>query len=88
VGTCLIPPPARRGNACHAVPYGTDLLGIPFQALRAWLRSIQSLRDAAPGPASASLLFPANRFLWISDVFPNFLTHKTSEKNVFLGYRG
>ena len=39
VGAYAHRPTAHRGNAGHAVPYGTDLLGIPFQALRARLRS-------------------------------------------------
>jgi hypothetical protein len=31
---------AALPRPCHAVPYGTDLVGIAFQALRAWLRSL------------------------------------------------
>ncbi|HYY26496.1 MAG TPA: hypothetical protein VE860_01035 [Chthoniobacterales bacterium] len=33
---------------CHAVPYGTDLLEIPFQALRARLRSLSPYGTRLP----------------------------------------
>ena len=39
VGAHTHPPVAVAVTPCHAVPYGTDLLGIAFQALRARLRS-------------------------------------------------
>ena len=45
--------PARRGNTCHAVTNGTDLWGIPFQALRAWLRSFGPYGTGLPGPKNA-----------------------------------
>ena len=43
------PPPARRGNACHAVPYGTDLLGDTCPGTSCHATIVRSLRDAAPG---------------------------------------
>jgi len=51
VGAYAHPPPAHRGNACHTVPYGTDLLGIPPGTL-CLATIVQSLRDAAPRPRS------------------------------------
>ena len=43
------PPPTRRGNACHAVPYGTDSLGNTFPGTSCQATIVRSLRDAAPG---------------------------------------
>jgi hypothetical protein len=49
VGAYAHRPTAHRGNAGHAVPYVTDLLGIPFQAIRAsYDRAIPTGRGSRP----------------------------------------